>query len=335
MRVGERRAALAEAFDAIFVSRGKRGDPAARLFVCGRGTAPVDLPPSHAPNPFEHKRFKPSAGLRTIVLKRDSRAWTLAQLGEALEPFLEGRQRWPSFRDFQDAGLGLLYHHVRVHGGPRAIAPLFGLPMTTDDQVRGYTDQRVRTELAEYLAGHSEWPTHAKFKADGRSKLANVIYLFGGVERWANEFGLTTTPNQRPHQCWTDERIRKETAEFTVGRVEWPSHQEFKAAGLSELHNAIAHRALRDQLAGELGLYAPPGKLGHRFRWTDPAIRSILDRFLDGRETWPSDSEFRAAGLRALLLSISRPPSRRDAWARHYGLGPAAIRKRRPPTTEH
>ena len=41
-------------------------------------------------------------------------------------------------------------------------------------------------------------------------------------------------------------------------------------------------------------------------RWTNDRIRSALEQFCDGRDTWPSASEFKAAGHSDLYVAASR-----------------------------
>ncbi|MEA2361289.1 MAG: site-specific recombinase [Thermoleophilaceae bacterium] len=326
MTISDRRSAIWEVIDAAFLRRGagKVGD---RVFVCRRGMAPADLPPPNPRHPIATKPFDPPARLRPLVLRDADHEWSSTELCIALAPLLEGLERWPSFREFQGAGLGLLYRQVQLHGGPRHVARMAGLPIAAGEKVRGYTEPRVRDELTHYVAGRTDWPTVRQFRADGRNNLRVAVNAFGGPEHWAREMGVTLGHDQRIKERWSYQRIKAELAEFTESRVEWPARREFKNAGLLRLYTAIASHQARERLAEQLGLYLQPGIVGYNQRWNEPAIRSALDPFLQGRKTWPTVREFRTAGLAALHHAISTPRSRREAWATAYNLKPP----RRPP----
>lgn len=75
----------------------------------------------------------------------------------------------------------------------------------------------------------------------------------------------------------------------------------------------------------KLGLRVLPRYAGLPIRWSDEAIDRALSDLLDGRDSWPTWTEFVAADLNRLYQAISRSPGGHDAWARRYGL-PRATR---------
>jgi DNA invertase Pin-like site-specific DNA recombinase len=324
MTLEDRRAAIWQVIEAAFVSPGRR-KVADRLFVCLRGKAPRDLPPPNPRQPIETRPFDPATCPPSPALRDDGPHWSQGELLNALSPFLAGRDQWPSFRQFQAAGLGLLHMQVERHGGPRHIAFVANLPFAPREKMQGYTEERVGTELRDYLADRSSWPTVKQFTADHRSKLRLAVGWYGGQERWAKEMGVVLGRAQKKRQRWSYDRLKDEVAQFTAGRVQWPSQVEFRTAGLQSVYDTIAKYGVRERLAAELGLYLPAGIVGNNPRWNEAAVRATLDPFLEGRRTWPSVREFKTAGLSALRQSISTPLARRDAWARHYRLTPPVM----------
>ena len=119
--------------------------------------------------------------------------------------------------------------------------------------------------------------------------------------------------------------MKSETARFTAGRSEWPTRAEFGAAALHRLYFAIMASHVRDQLATELGLRLPSGRVVVRARWTEPAIAAALDVFLNGRVKWPTQWEFKQAGLGGLWNRLDKSGTH-DLWRRRYGFQRASRR---------
>jgi hypothetical protein len=135
-------------------------------------------------------------------------------------------------------------------------------------------------------------------------------------------------PRQRRRlHSWTGEQIEAELRRFTAGRERWPTRREFEEAGLRSLYNAIMCRGARKPLAKKLGLRVRPRYARLPIRWSDEAIARALSDLLDGRDSWPTWTEFVAADLNRLYQAISRSPGGHDGWARRYGL-PRANRRR-------
>jgi hypothetical protein len=112
--------------ECVFVSRG-RGAPEERIFVCLRGDAPTDLddaPTAEDIRPFDPRTCRRSPRLSATHRKR----WPEQRLRREVAEFLDGRERWPTYGEFQASGRGLLYHHVRLHGGWARWARAFAFP---------------------------------------------------------------------------------------------------------------------------------------------------------------------------------------------------------------
>lgn len=177
-----------------------------------------------------------------------------------------------------------------------------------------WPEWRIRAELRTYLEGRTVWPSFQQFARDGRTALRLSVRWSGGAERWACEMGVELPPRRAPNQRWTHARMKADLARFVGDRDDWPPRREFYAAGLGALYSAIRSRQAREGLAAELGLRLPQGQVYGRTRWTDEAITSALEAFLDGRDAWPTRDEFREAGL-GTVHRILAETGTREKWA--------------------
>jgi hypothetical protein len=320
MSLAKRRAAIAQVIDCAFVTDARRRGIEARLHVCALGRAPAGLPPANPRGPLETRPFDPSTCAPPLRLGKTPRDWSDIRLRSELRAFLAGRTRWPSFPEFQSAGRAALHQQVERHGGPRRWATLLELSFEPPpDQVATWSKQRIRCELGTYLQDKARWPSCRTFTADGQGPLRRAIRWFDGPEYWAREFGFDLPPGHGSPQRWTYARIKSELLEFVGDRPDWPPLAEFKAVGLTKLYTAIRTSGARQRLAAELGLRLPPGRVYASRQWHDAAIKAALDDLLAGRTTWPSQREFRIAGLSGLYGHLYRTRSR-DRWTREYGL---------------
>jgi hypothetical protein len=231
-----------------------------------------------------------------------------------------GWQRWPNFQEFQRAGHAELHAQIVRRGGPVHRARTLAVPYML---AGGWTDDRIRRELRDFLEGRTVWPTRRDFTAAGLSVLRTAVHVTGGPERWAAEIGVEHPPQQRARTHWTYARMRDEVARLAQERSDWPVYAEFGAAGQRSLYRAVSRNRCRAAIALDLGIPIPEGKKQIRGPWTEPVIKAALDEFLAGRETWPTTTEFRQAGLGAILTRFYREGSR-DRWARRYGFEPTS-----------
>jgi hypothetical protein len=180
----ERRDLIGALIDCAFVLP-PPGPAERRLVVCGRGQAPDDLPASAAqrrtrsprPIPFDPAKCRGSIRLRSSAARR----WPEQQVRAALEPFLAGRSNWPTFPEFQAAGLGLVHRQIELRGGARLWARYYGLPHEPlPNRLGTWSDNRIRRELEQFLAGRSDWPTQQEFEAGGKVTLRRALDGFGG-----------------------------------------------------------------------------------------------------------------------------------------------------------
>jgi hypothetical protein len=317
MSLRERRDAIAQVIECAFVRPG-RGSADTRLFICRRGQAPPDLPTGHPRKPFDTQPFDPKACPPSISLRRCEPDWDSGRIRAELEHFLERREVWPGFAEFQRAGRAALHEQVRRRGGPRAWAAITRRRWEAYQPLSnkaGWSRARVEKELRDYLIGHTKWPTYRRFEHDGKQQLRRALRWYDTPEKWARHFRLELSFSQRSRHSRSYEQLLAEIADFTAGRPDWPLRREFMAAGRGWLYETIVKQRLEGRLAADLRLRLPPSKRP----WTDDTITTVLDGFLAGRERWPTRREFAAAGLRGLQATIERRGTK-AAWAQRYGL---------------
>ncbi len=254
---------------------------------------------------------------------RSKPAWTDEHIRRQLEEFLEGATEWPSYRDFQRAGRQKLRDEVTRAGGARLWAERLGLPYPErkPGYARIWTEERVRTDLAEFLQDWEQWPSRIEFEAAGRTELRDAVRRLGGPERWAAEFGLPLQNLKFGSKlAWTDERIEAELRRVLDGRDTWPTRRELERVGRFGLAAAIAQGGGTGYWARRFGL-EPSARAGiARPRiWTDDRIRAELEEFCRGRTTWPTERQFLDAGRSGLYSAACHYGGARH-WAAEIGL---------------
>lgn len=165
----------------------------------------------------------------------------------------------------------------------------------------------------------------------GHGQLRLAASSFGTPENWANELGLELALQQR--RCcarWTPECIEAALRDHFGDRTTWPTKPEFEQAGLLGLYEAIGRAGTRRHLAAKLGLSGLSGEGYYRRpdRWTAAAIDRALAGFLEGRDTWPTQPMFSAAGFGGLYQVITKSPGGHDAHAARHGLARPSGRQR-------
>jgi hypothetical protein len=261
-----------------------------------------------------------------LTSKPDSQrgaGWTEARIRGALREFLRGRGQWPTYRDFQRAGLRGLRDTITRTGGVHHWARELGIPY--GEHRPGYapvwTEERIRRELGAYLAGKPRWPVREQFEKDGRKALRDAVNRTGGPDRWAAEFGLERTSRLSGiRRGWTPSLIESKLKELIGDRTEWPTRAEFDAAGLASMLTSIYLQEGPDYWARRMGVTrGRRPAAGRAGAWTEQRIREELDFFCSGRDAWPTEREFVDAGKRALYAAASRNGGV-ARWAKELGL---------------
>jgi hypothetical protein len=246
----------------------------------------------------------------SMASERRTSGWTEYRIREELEAFLRGRAVWPSYREFQRAGLKSLRDQVTHQGGAEQWAEEMGVRYVRHRP--GYapiwTEERIREELTDYLAGREVWPSRLEFERDGHTLLRSAVNRTGGPDRWAPEFGLTrATRLSGVRRGWTPELVEAELRKLIGDGTAWPSVREFRRAGLYSMLTSIYQHEGPEYWAARMGVAKRAGfRRPRRPVWTRRRIRDELRRFCAGRDWFPTEREFVDAGLSTLYRAASR-----------------------------
>ncbi len=251
------------------------------------------------------------------------RRWTPARIESELRAFADELGRFPTTPDFREAGRQDLRNAIHRAGGMDAWAQRTGY---TRELPRKWSAYLVATTLAELKAQHGGTLTLADVRAD------NGLYMamdkFGGRDSWVARFDIQPADSR-----WDDERIERELREYlaeraAAGLTAWPTQKEFKADGRKQLMYAIYAHGDMQTWAARVGHEARRKGLRVRpsLEWTDDRLRRELGEFLarrsqDGVFDWPSQREFREAGLGGLHAAIYNHGGA-EKWAAEFGRTP-------------
>ena len=148
------------------------------------------------------ERWAAEFGLPLQNLKSGSKlAWTHERIEAELRSIIDGRDTWPTGREFERLGSFGLAAAVYHRGGTAYWARRLGLqapPRAGMGRPRLWSDERIHAELEEFCRGRSTWPTEREFFAAGKSKLYNAACHYGGTGHWAGELGLVRTRRYGP-----------------------------------------------------------------------------------------------------------------------------------------
>jgi DNA invertase Pin-like site-specific DNA recombinase len=188
MTINERRSAIAEMIDAVFIERG-RGRVKERAHIYYRGQCPLDLP-RPGTRTSDVRSFNPSE-LPAPRRIREAPAWSIARIGAELKKFLVGRTVWPFPEEFHRAGYGPLYRQLLRSGGPARWADRMGVaPLKGSQALRAWDDEAIRATLTRFLRGKAYWPTPREFKQAGFGAVYRSLQGRGEIDRWVGVFGL-------------------------------------------------------------------------------------------------------------------------------------------------
>jgi hypothetical protein len=256
------------------------------------------------------------------------RRWSDATIRVALTDFLGDRSAWPTHREFQRAGHGGLYEVLRFHGGARRWAEEMGVAAPRSMRARptsNWTDHRVARELATFLGDRVEWPRHLEFVAAGQRGLYDAASRSGGPEIWARRMGVRYIRRRGgPPVYWAETRIRERLGILLSGRDRWPTRAEFEAVGETRLLAAIHRRGQTERWQVEFGVAGTPRVVAPRARarprlWTDAAITDAISPLIHALGRWPTQGEFRGAGLIPALAAVYRYGGS-EHWQRQFGV---------------
>ena len=148
------------------------------------------------------ERWAAEFGLPLQNLKSGSkRAWTDERIEAELRSIVDGRDTWPTRREFERVGSFGLATAISHRGGTALWARRLGFPAPPRAGMgrrRLWSDERIRAELEKFCRGRTTWPTEREFLAAGKSKVYNAACHYGGTAHWAAELGLVRTRRHGP-----------------------------------------------------------------------------------------------------------------------------------------
>jgi hypothetical protein len=171
----------------------------------------------------------------------------------------------------------------------------------------------IRRELEGFLPAFETFPPYPVFRATGRRGLWQAMAGHGGPERFAEEYGLAYTRNDRGI---SDAEIRARLRAALRGSDLrcWPSRRWLAERAGREVVAAIDRSGGPERWADDLGL---PLRHLRGQRWTPDLIAAAVEPLLEERSAWPSRLQFERAGLSGLWFAI------------HHSAGHAAMAARR------
>jgi hypothetical protein len=111
-----------------------------------------------------------------------------------------------------------------------------------------------------------------------------------------------TAVRLRPARRWTKRRVEEELRAFLDDEEHWPGYTAFARSGRSRLYHQMTLWGGPYHWAPLLGL-----RLGRRaVHWNETRIHAALIPLLRGRENWPTNQEFRQAGLGSVRAAAVR-----------------------------
>ncbi|HEY5977775.1 MAG TPA: recombinase family protein [Solirubrobacterales bacterium] len=229
-----RRRKVAEILDCVVIERG-REPIVERAWVCLSGKGPYPDGWNKLVQPF-HRNQVEALSLPSPEI------WPAERIETELRLFLRGGTQWPAYAGFAEAGLGRLHFQAMAYGGPYWWGPRMGIEIPAGIVL--WNEERVRGALRPFLRARESFPTEGEFAQAGLGSLRTGLHNHGGLAYWADEFGLDS------RSCgtrWTEAMIRKELEEILAGRRQFPTREEFRAAGKINLfyaakrHGGIPH----------------------------------------------------------------------------------------------
>jgi hypothetical protein len=250
----------------------------------------------------------PGGGRRPGGVQR----WSDQAIRDTLVALIADSGRWPTSREFDEAGLHRLREALRHHGGPERWSKELDVSWQRPPQARRrrrqkppripaagarpwpkWTEQTIEIELRAFVDGRADWPLHREFVESGRKGLYQAILKHGGTHMWAARVGVEFSPRRAKGRPWSEARVRAELAAFLANRDRWPSGPEFVAADKSSLLRAArrfggTQRWKRefalDQAAGDA---VPALRPSRRPRRSATHRRAAVPRSSDtGRRYW-------------------------------------------------
>lgn len=180
--------------------------------------------------------------------------WTDERIAAVLQELCAGRTHFPTEGEFEQAGRGGLYQALKGRRELDAWAARIGLPRRGRGGTAKWTDETILAALTPLCAGRERFPTITEFQEAGLGGLHSTLGRRRGLDAWAARFGLPRHPPNGRLPTWTPATISAALDGLCAGRETFPSHQDFKAAGLLGLYQALYRRGEFDAWVARSGL---------------------------------------------------------------------------------
>jgi hypothetical protein len=188
LTIGERRHAISQVIDCVFVWRGS-GSVQARTYVCYSGLGPSDLPRAGARRSVQRQVILEDLPPEPTI-SPPSR-WSRGRIKRELREFLDGRNTWPSPNTFCRDGRGPLLARVMRTGGPGPWSRRLGVrPPQGRTAVYAWNGDDARAAICELARGRKTFPSRREFFRLGHGSLFGWMRGHGGLDYWAAEVGL-------------------------------------------------------------------------------------------------------------------------------------------------
>ena len=125
-----------------------------------------------------------------VKIRPSSVRWSQARVRDALAPFLAGKERWPTRREFTAAGLSAVRDAAINRGGIAHWAEQFELPHASRPR-RRWPPEQIEAQLKRLIDEREFFPSRDEFIAADLDKLYGAVLRHGGIPYWASRLGLT------------------------------------------------------------------------------------------------------------------------------------------------
>jgi hypothetical protein len=164
------------------------------------------------------------------------RHWTEERLEAELRRFVAGRDYWPTYQEFVDAGRVDLRTAVSRAGGHELWASRLGWSLA-----RRWTAEKLEAALREFIGERPGWPTAPEFVSAGRIDLRDAVKRHGGAVEWARRLGKELRPGQ-DRTPYEESDAVADAREIVRLRGSLPSQRVIRALGYPRLASFLQHR---------------------------------------------------------------------------------------------
>jgi hypothetical protein len=181
----------------------------------------------------------------------------------------------------------------------------------------------IRTELEAFLTGSKVWPSVEQFRRAGRTDLYEAVLRHGGSTFWRQALGCAPPAHdrgsiageRRAARRWDDTEIAANLRAVLGDRREWPTVEEFNAAGLRGLYLAILNGRGVPYWSTRMSAKLGYGQGGRQYSVDDAVVDARVIIAACGR--LPNEKRLRALGYGRLGEAVARAGGARAFVATH------------------